>query len=64
MKQHQDKFGERKDPDHKNFDYTKFIRSGNAGEGEKEFSMEVKNFYHSNLEKHIKPLLKKRNLEI
>ena len=64
MKQHQDKFGERQDPDHKNFDYTKFIRSGNAGEGEKEFSLEVKNFYYSNLEKHIKPLLKKRNLKI
>ena len=64
MKQYQGKFGEREDPDHKNFDYTKFIRSGNSGEGEKEFSTEVKNFYYSNLEKHIKPLLKKRNLEI
>jgi len=50
--------------DHKNFDYTKFIRSGNAGEGEKEFSTEVKNFYYSNLDKHIKPLLKKRGLRI
>jgi hypothetical protein len=64
MKQYPKKFGEREDPDHKNFDYTKFIRSGNSGEGEKEFSEKVKNFYYSNLETHVKPLLKKRNLNL
>ena len=64
MKKHQEKFGEREDPDHKNYDYTKFIRSGNSGEGEKEFSKEVKDFYYYNLEKHIKPLLDKRGLKL
>lgn len=64
MKQYPKKFGERQDPNHKNFDYTKFIRSGNSGEGEKEFSKQVKDFYYSNLEKHIKPLLEKRGLKL
>ena len=64
MKKNEDKFGERVDKDHKNYDYTNFIRKGSSGEGKKEFSDSVKNFYYQNLEQHIAPLLKKRNLKL
>jgi len=64
MKKYESKFGERVDKDHKDYDYTKFIRSGNSGEGKKVFSEEVKDFYSNNFKTHIEPLLTKRGITL
>jgi len=64
MKKFEDKFGERVDKDNKNYDYTNFIRKGSSGEGKKEFNNEVRNFYSTNFNKHIEPLLTKRGLSL
>lgn len=64
MKEHEALFGERVSEDHKNYDYTKFIRNGKSGEGQEGFSEEIKEKYQKYFKKFIEPLLEKRSLKL
>jgi len=63
MKKNETLFGERVSKDHHNFDYTKFIRKGGFGEGDKKLNQTIKKLYKKELQK-LEPLLKKYNLKL